>query len=730
MSGWPARRGGDADLVGRLVPYLAFVAVAVATVAGLVVRPGVDGTDPTADRVIVAGAVGLRWEDVDPGRTPHLWRLVGSGAVGSLSVRPAHRPSCAVDGWLTLGAGSWAAGTLESPESPCSPEEVTIETTDARGAHLPAQGQLVRYNQGQPPWRAVPGALAGSVDCTVAVGAGAAVAAARSYGRVDRYRRVLPEDPEAAARLLGDDCELGIVDLGTVSGEELARAATVRRVDAALGRVLAARPPGSLVLVVGVADTEPTPHLQVAVGDAPGLPAGWLTSATTGRTGYLQLVDVAPTALAAVGRPEPEVPLAGNAAYRLPGRPTDLPQAVAALTAADTEAVLTRPVSTWFLAALTVAELVLFAAMVPLLRRPPGRRPADRPAGGRARGWGSVAEMLLVVAGLALPAALVADGLPWWRAEAAGGVFAVTSLAVLAAATVLVVRTPLFGRTLGLVGAGAGVATVAVAVDLLTASWRQQAGMVGYPAQDAGRYAGLSETGLGVLVAGVLLVAGCLAEQVPRRWRPLVIAAVGGLGVVLAGSPYLGADIGGAVALTVGVCVAAARCTGRWLTVGRVAWAGVLGVAVVAAVGVVDLRRPAEQRTGLGRLLTHLAEGTGGPALQRVSLANVEAFTTTPLTLLAVGAGAFIWFALLRPWGGLRRLFAIHPALRAGMLGAVVAALLGGLLVGTALLVAGAAAALGVPLLTLAALRLWHRPAPRPVWAPRPPARVPTGAAR
>jgi hypothetical protein len=465
----------------------------------------------------------------------------------------------------------------------------------------------------------------------------------------------------------------------------------------------------------------------VAVADAPGLPPGWLTSPTTGRTGYLQLVDVAPTALAALDLPPPEVQLAGRPGYALPGRPAAQADAVAELVAADQEAVLARPLSAWFLAALTAVELVVFAVAVPLLRRPRGGLAGSTAGGGPGVGSGAEAgagtgpgrrwrrtagEMLLVVAALAIPAGLVADGVPWWRAESSGGLFAITSLAVLAAGTLLVVRTPIFGRTLGLLGAGAGVAAVAVGVDLLTGSWLQLNGVVGYSAHDGGRYAGLSEVGLGVLIAGTLLVAGCLAGPLPRRQRPLVVAAVGALGVVLAGSPYLGADIGGAVALAVGVCVAVALSTGGWLTYSRAVWAVLAGVTVVAAVAVFDLRRPAQERTGLGGLLGQLADGTAGAGLQRTSAANVDTFTASPLTVLAIGAGVFCWFALLRPWGGLRRLFAIHPALRAGVVGAVVAAPLGGVLVGTALVPAGAAAAVGVPLLTLATLRLRRAPAP------------------
>jgi hypothetical protein len=760
---------------GRVGPYLIIATVVAATVAALSAHPQGTATRPVAEQVIVAGAVGLRWDDVDPLRTPHLWRLAERGSIASMSVRSAHRPTCAADGWLTLGAGNWAAGTASREPGPCPSLAPAIEPTNGVGAHLPEQAQLVRHNELELPWGAVPGALAGSVGCTVAVGDGAAVAAARSYGRVDRYAPTLPRDPQAAAGLLADHCELAIVDLGTVSGTGPARVASAEQIDAALGRLLVARPAESLLLVAGVAEVDADPHLQLGVAEGPGLSPGWLTSETTGRTGYLQLVDIAPTVLAALERPQPQVLLAGHPAGSRPGRPVELSEAVADLAAADHEASLARPISTWFLAVLTAAQLVLFVMVVPLLRLAPGvavgraagapggapaggdparAGPAGGPAGGAPAGagaagvsaaevgaagrdaaggrggaarstalaavgrgpyqppptwWRSAAAMLLVAAALAIPAAQAAGALPWWRAAAAGSVFTLTSLAVLAGASVLVVRTAPSRRVLGLVGAGAAVATAAVAVDLATGSWLQLNSVLGYLAHDGGRFAGLSDIGLGVLIAGTLLLAGCLAEQVPRRRRPVVVVLVGAVGVVLAGSPFLGDEIGGAVALAAGVAAAAALCTGGWLTTRRVGWASVAALTLVAAVAVLDLRRPVEQRTGLGGMLTQLAEGTAGFGLQRVSLANVEAFTDSPLTVLAIGAGVFLWFGLLRPWGGLKRLFAVHPALRAAMVGAVTAALLGGVLVGAALTVAGAAAAVGVPLLTLASLRLRER---------------------
>lgn len=717
----------------RLAPYLFVGVVALATIAGLTTRPDSPGATPAAQRVIVAGAVGLRWDDVDPDRTPNLWRLAAGGSIGALSVRSANSPTCAADGWLTLGAGNWAAdragdrlhsGDSGPPGEYCPRLDVTVETESGK-ALLPHQEALVRYNR-DLPWGAVPGALAGAVDCTRAFGMGAAVAAARSFGRVDYYRPSLPDDPERATQTLADECALGIVDLGVVAGEGASRIADVRRLDAAVARLLAARPPDTLLLVVGVADTDQDAHLHVAVADGGGLPAGWLTSATTGRTGYLQLVDVAPTVLAALDRPPPEVPLAGKPVTSRAGRPADLAEAVADLVAADQAAVRARPVADWFLAALAVFQLALFLVIVPLLRR---REPVPTETGADP-GWRRpraalhrASPVLLVAAALAVPAALAAGAVPWWRAESAGGVFALTSLGVLAAAAAVVAGSPAFRHTLGLIAAAAGVSAAAVGADLLTGSWLQFNSVVGYSAHDGGRYVGLSEIGLGVLIASTLLVAGCLAEQVPRRHRPLVVVGVGALGVVLAGSPYLGDDMGGAVAMIVGVGLAAVLATGGWLTGRRVAWGVLAGLTVVVAVAISDLRQPVESRTGLGSLLTQFAEGTAGAGAQQVSQANAESLTGSPLTVLAIGAGAYLWFALLRPWGGLRRLFGIHPALRAGVIGATVASLVGGILIGAALTVAGAAAAVGVPLLTLAALRLrrsQRRAAARVDTAPEP----------
>ncbi|PWR14100.1 hypothetical protein DKT68_00265, partial [Micromonospora acroterricola] len=696
-------------MLRRLAPALLTVLVVALGVTALAARPPQGAPQRSADFVVLAGIAGLRWEDVDPQSTPTLWRMAQDGSIGSLSVRSAHRPTCPVDGWLTLGAGSFAAWNGSRPAGGCPSTAVTVEQPDGIGANLPDQESVVQYNQQRLTWGALPGSLSESVRCSVAIGPGAAVAAARPFGRVDRYASGLPADPRT---LLGS-CVLSIVDLGTVDGSDpAARAEAARAADAQLARVLAARPPRSLVLVAGISDTAQPSRLHVAVADGPGWERGWLTSASTGRDGYLQLVDLAPTALSALGRPMPERLFLGRPAVSTGGRPADLAEAINAPADADREAAAQRAVSGGFFALLAGLQVLLALAVLPLLRR---ARPHAGPAGPTPAPARVVAvvELLLVAAALTVPAALLADAVPWWRGEQPGWIFAGVTALLVAAGTAGVRFLPGYAGTLGPLGAVAGLTALVVGLDVLTGARLQLNGVVGYSALQGGRYAGLGTVGLGVFLAGALLSAGWLAQRVHRTWRPAVMVAVGGLAVVVVGSPYLGADPVGAIALTAGLSVAAAISAGGWLTISRLAWATMAALAVGIGFAVVDLRRPAAERGSLGRFLSAVGDGTGGFTVHRSSTANFETLVNSPLTVLALAGGLLVWFALLQPWGGLTRLFGIYPAVRAALAGTAVAAVLGGVLDGAALDVAGAAAAVVVPMAALASLRVLGHAADR-----------------
>jgi hypothetical protein len=207
------------------------------------------------------------------------------------------------------------------------------------------------------------------------------------------------------------------------------------------------------------------------------------------------------------------------------------------------------------------------------------------------------------------------------------------------------------------------------------------------------------------------------------------VALVGAAGVVVVGSAYLGADAGGAVALSAGVCVAAAMATGGWLTFVRLAWAVLGAFGVTVAFALIDLSRPAEQRTSVGRFLDHMRDGSAGTVTERLVEANVVQTATSPLTVLTLGFLLFSVLVLLRPWGGLRRLFGLYPAVRAALAGIAVAAVLAGLGEGAGSGVLGAALAMAGPLVTLAALRVQEHADDRTQPSePKPPAAEPKAA--
>ncbi|BFU43869.1 hypothetical protein [Krasilnikovia sp. MM14-A1004] len=705
---WLRRIGVTRRRLRLWLPYLLVVLAAACSLAGLTVRPATGAAQARADYVILAGAPGLRWEDLDPQRTPALWQQATRGSVGWLSVRSGHSTTCPVDGWLTLGAGNYAAWDTKRVTGGCPPLIPALTRPDDLGANVTEQRSVVDANAEESPYGAVPGALAESVRCTVAVGPGAAVAAARPFGRVDRYEPVLPADPQQ----LLSSCVLSVVDLGTITGTGAARQAAVARADAALAKVVAARPERSLIVVAGVSDTDTESRLHVAIAEGPGWAGGWLTSAGTGRDGYLKLVDLAPTVLAALGRPQPERLFTGRSVTSVPGRPADLVAAMGGGRDADRRAGAQRQVAGTFFTVLAAVQLLLFALAVPMLMRARRHAGPTGPAGVPRR-WLAIAEPALIAAALAIPAALLADAVPWWRAGHPGLVFGLVTALFTAVGTFAVRISPRYPRTLWPLGAVAAIGAAVVGVDLLTGARLQLNGVAGYSTLSGNRYAGVGSVGLGVFVAGALVAAGCAAQWVRRPWRPVIIVLVGGVAVVMVGSPYLGADPVGAIAVTAGVCVAAAISTGGWLTFPRFAWAALAGLVVTIGFAAVDLRRPALEQGSLGRFLSALGDGTGGPAVQRAAAANGQALLDSPLTLLAVVGALMLAFCRYSPWGGLNRLFGLHPALRAAAAGTVVATLIAGVLGGSALAVAGAAAAAAVPTAVLVALRVLDHAADR-----------------
>jgi hypothetical protein len=190
----------------RRTAALTALAGALAVVLALLGLPlpaatGATGSGANAGPVVVVGVPGLRWDDVDPERTPVLHSLLTEGAVGALVTRSVRRVDCPVDGWLALSAGRRAADAVRGLDEPlCRTPEAPDTAPD--GTVTVPRWPVYREQAAEDDYSAEPGtlgeALAEAGVPAAAVGPGAAIALADRAGRVPTPYAPAGGPPEGA----------------------------------------------------------------------------------------------------------------------------------------------------------------------------------------------------------------------------------------------------------------------------------------------------------------------------------------------------------------------------------------------------------------------------------------------------------------------------------------------------------------------------------------------------
>ena len=577
-------------------------------------------------QVIIVAAPGLRWSDVGPA-TPALQRLTRTAAVGALSVKAGPAVSCPADGFLTLGAGARAT------------------SYGAACGALPVAGRDLARRNVSSRERAQLAALSDALTAAGTCATGSGPLAGLAVGGV----------PAAGG------CPVQLLQAPAVGGSRRTAAA----VDAVVASADRSRPPGSTLLVLGVSEApgDRVAHLHLALATGPAYPRGALRSASTSRSSYVQLIDVAPTVLSLLGLPQPAV-MTGQP-WRTSGPALDL----AGLVDLDRRAVAQQAATVpFYLLTLGTLLLLLAATSPPIMEfvRWPHAQPGStssmiggRVIGGRRRG--------VALVGTALPAASFLAGLvPWWRFD--------PPLVALLAVTVPVaaVLAAVAARTSCPVGAVCAITALVLIADLVTGARLQLTSVTGYSPLVAGRFAGIGNVAFGVYAAAGLVATAWLAR---RRLLPVV-----GLGAVLVavdGAPPWGSDVGGVLALLPALVVLALLVTGRRVSAARLAGAGLAGVLLVTGLALLDHTRPVDRRTHLGRFVDQIADGTAGGVLRRKAEAVLGLLFHSPVTALlpVVVAGAVL--LLLRPPPQLARAFGAAPAYRQALVALCVASALG-----------------------------------------------------
>lgn len=601
-------------------------------------------------RVLVFGMQPLSFDDLDRGVTPNLQRMIDGGAVGAMSARTVIRAPDDGEGYLTLGAGARlrGGGLVETVLPRDEPVATTTAAgyiasftgTDPQGDYVVMGGAaLIRRNTNAEA-ASHPGALGDTIHeagmSSAVVGNGdqpatftsegylsrpAALAVMRSDMGVDRGHL----DPDAVLELSADApfgvradsdavveatlAELDRSELVVVDPGDLARADRFRRIalddiadrqweqalertDETLGRIVASVDDDTLVLVVSVVPSgspfRPTP--LVAWGS--GVPHGLITSPSTRQSGLSAITDLAPTILDALGIDRTDLP--GNAIRYEPGA-GDIDH----LKTLDVDTIVREatygPVSSRYVNAF---NLVYGLALLLIVTR--------RTTASSTR-WLRGGALALASFPVATFLVRLIPGLTSWFTFAQAGVATILALAIGIGADRLA------RRPLSALSWVAGLTVGVIVVDSWTGSHLHVASWLGYSAHNAGRFYGIPNTTFAVLGGLTLVLAGVFVHQAQRRTESVwYVCCLFTVVLVSAGLPMLGADVGSLITLFPVFAVTLIALSGRQMRLRSLVVAGVAMVALVGLVAGIDLARPPDQRSHLGRFTDELI--TDGPA--------------------------------------------------------------------------------------------------------------------
>jgi len=695
----------------------------VAVVVGLTVLAsalGAGAATPRTGRVLVISLPNVEWADFSDAHTPNLDRLFARSAIGAMVTNGVDRPTPLPSGYVTMGAGARAvangstgsqgfgvdedfgrdpAGVVFTTRTGIPhgdglvymPIADTIDTNDSElyGAEVGLLGdELARAGISRAVFANGDGTDPSTPDTRYSPWRRAAVAALMTSdgkvpgGRVDsallqhddaapfgvrldddRVERAFAATWKPGSVVLVEGSDLVRADLAArFASEDQAvkiRAHALESTDRLVGRLLDHVGEGDAVVVVGPAPPSSRDALSVAaVRFAPGL----LRSTTTQRDGFVNVTDVAPTILTYFGLDRPDA---------MEGR---------RMETGDTGGSLAERRE--FL--VNVNEDGLFRD-------------------------GIVGPSMGVIVGVACALAVAAAAVDRWRWRWAAGFIAFGALWLLGYLDATYLAGPVhFGRNGGtvaywafVIGVGAviaglcmlgtrrravdavlvGLGTVVALhlVDLVTGAHLEWNTVFGYSPTIGIRFVGEGNMTFAQLSAAAVLFAGLLAWRVPTPRAIRIAIGLLAVTVVVMGVPFWGNDFGGAISAAPGFVLLG------WLLLGReLRWKTVwmlVGVLVASGivVGVVDLLRPSDQRTHVGKFFEKAGTDFGSATLvlRRKALENLSVLTHSLLLGCVIVVALLLVYLWLVPPRSLAVLLARVGAACATALALAVVAVLG-----------------------------------------------------
>jgi hypothetical protein len=747
----------------RLAVAVVLAPALVLAVAGPAATvPAPERTHPGVRRVLVISLPTISWEDLDLAQLPNLENLFRQSAVADLVVRGVVRRPTLADGYLTMSAGARSRG-VSGTDSPCLEMTEPYGSTSARdelarrngvaAGTIPdssigclAEHQIVAKNDrmlfdaktgllgGALAAAGVPRAVIGNGDTTLTP--------ARAPTGDTEYRRfsplaladengIVPEgevsssllmrDPRApfglrlaTGRVLAafdrswdrgpDTRAVVLVEASdllrlrayepvlTTSARAVMQQRVLKGIDLMVGGLLQrVDPKRDAVIVVAPSQRSGPGRLTVAALQAPGVRPGLAESNWTRHSGLVHVVDIGPTILDQLGL-EPPAAMEGRPMFfaRSGGDFADrLSWMIDTNTAAQFRDREIAPVTMWFVLLqifLTLAALLAFVKL--------GRRAREAIELAALTLIGFLAAMFL--AGLVPFYSLGVA--PYWLFLFGVGV----AIALLAWFTTE--RTGVMTLIVAL-----GILVGLILVDVATGARLQFNTVFGYTPTVSGRYAGLGNLAYAAFSAAALLLAGLLADRIGGRRGAWVAIALLGAAIVVDGAPFFGADVGGVLSMVPAYAVTATLLLGWRLRVRLVGLYVAATAMLIAIFAAVDLSRPVEKRTHLGRLVAS-GEGEGGfhsvwLMIRRKLEQSNAVYSSSIWTIMFPLVLAGLAYLVYRAPGSMRGLHQRLPQLSASLVGLGVLIVLGTLLNDSGIAIAGVMLGVVTPVLIVVTVR-------------------------
>jgi len=652
----------------------------------------------TVDRVLLLSLPAVSWADLQAADVPHLEALLGTSAVADLVTRAAGRRTSASSGYATLGAGGRAsavnplAGQAFEPNEPygvTSAQAVfrqrtgltvdrglihlgidALERENEAGVYDPTLGAFGDELAAAHISRAVIANADGAqpvVDDDLSEYQRSAVGALMDHNGVVPGGEVGDEllmrdpgapfglrlDPDAVVRafqrawrprsvVLVEASDLLRTDIygAFASGDQLAalRSRALHDTDELVGRLLADVDfAHDAVLVVGPSASRSGSGLTIASVRAPGVPTGLLRSASSNRTGFVYVSDVAPTVLGMFGVATPSDMEGRTMQVRDQG--TTPQQRTKFLVRANSEGVFRDARVATANNMLLVFAGLLGMGTIAMLRW-------------QRRGAGVLRWAALAVLGI-LDASYLAGPLDFSKSSNVTVYWAF----IVGVGMLIGLACLLAGRRWrsGPIIVALALVIVLHVGDLVTGAHLEFNSVFGYSATIGIRVAGEGNLTFAQLSASAILLAGLLVWRRPGRRTVWLVIGMLAVTLVVMAAPSWGGDFGAALAGAPGFALLAWLLLGRRVRIRTIVWLGVILVASGLAVGAIDLLRPTSKQTHIGRFFDQVShDGFNGffVVIRRKALENFGSFTSTRLVwLLVIGVALLVYLWWTRSTG-------------------------------------------------------------------------------